>query len=78
MGIEKPVPCLSYKEMLKEQTNEFIVITTVGRLVRIKGYDILAEALISLPKNIKNKLFGVWQEMAREKKPCEPIEKPQH
>ena len=58
MGIEKPVPCLSYKAMLKEQTSRFIVITTVGRLVRIKGYDILAEALISLPTKYQEQV--IW------------------
>ena len=58
MGIDKPTPCPNYKAILQAQKADSIVICTVGRLVPIKGYDLLLEALISLPKNLSDQI--VW------------------
>ena len=58
MGIDKPNPCPNYKAILQAQTSDLIVISTVGRLVPIKGYDLLLKALTILPEDIRKQM--VW------------------
>ena len=58
MGIETPSPCPVAKSRFLKLTAGFCVLATVGRLVPIKGFALLCEALGSLPKEIREKV--IW------------------
>ena len=58
MGIDEPKPCSDTLLMLQDRTKGLIVVSTVGRLVPIKGYDLLLEAFAQLPKELTQRI--VW------------------
>lgn len=58
MGVDEPNPCHSFEYDLKKIINGRFVISTVGRIESIKGYDLLLEALAILNPSIRKDI--IW------------------
>ena len=60
MGVSLPNPCPQYVEYLRSliSRDDLLIFSTVGRIVKIKGYDLLLDALLPCLKRNGNGLYG--------------------